>query len=71
MFFLLENEKHRMLKNQMRERLRDAAERCRLPSLELDRRVVLDLLNCVFALTPGDLIFLLFNFICDLFVFFL
>ena len=41
----------RMVKNQMREQLRAAARRCRLPSLELDRRVVLDVLNVVFALT--------------------
>lgn len=42
---------------QMREQLRTAARRCRLPSLELDRRVVLDVLNVVFALTERSMHF--------------
>jgi hypothetical protein len=47
----------RMVKNQTRQQLRSAARRCRLPSLELDRRVVLDVLNVVFALTERSLLF--------------
>jgi hypothetical protein len=48
---------HRMVKNQLRQQLRAAAERCRLPSLELDRRVVLDVLNVVFALKSSSMHF--------------
>jgi hypothetical protein len=48
---------HRMVKNQLRQQLRVAAERCRLPSLELDRRVLLDVLNVVFALKASSMQF--------------
>ena len=47
----------RMVKNQTRQQLRTAAELFQLPSLEKDRRVVLDVLNITFACTEASLRF--------------